>query len=93
MSKECFAGGKYCAIDNDPIMPGREIILEDLRQKCLFTRLNEGGELSSWFKYIERVHATCYSKINEDCSRNAHSRLGLDYLKTWQCVEDSFSAP
>lgn len=39
------------------------------------------------------MHSTCYSTINEDCSRNAHKHLQLDYEKTWKCVEDSFSSP
>jgi len=75
-------------------MTGREIIHEDLRQKCLFNLAMESeGGIQQWFSYIERVHATCYATVNEDCSRNAHSHLKLDYEETWKCVEDSFSAP
>lgn len=34
---DCWAGGKYCAIEssNENIL-GKEIVLEDLRQKCLY---------------------------------------------------------
>lgn len=31
IERECYGNGKYCAIDMDPIMPGREVIDEDLR--------------------------------------------------------------
>lgn len=94
IEKDCWAGGKYCAIEttNDAIS-GRNIILEDLRQKCLFNDLNDSGDQMKWFDYIKRVHATCYSNINEDCSRNAHEHLSLDWQKTTKCVEDSFSVP
>ena len=54
--KECFAGGKYCAIDNDPVMAGRDVILEDLRQKCLFKLTKESTDplisIKQWFMYI-----------------------------------------
>jgi len=36
LDTECYGGGKYCSIDQHPGMTGREIIQEDLRQKCLF---------------------------------------------------------
>ena len=34
---DCYGGGKYCAMEptNDDI-EGKEIIMEDLRQKCLW---------------------------------------------------------
>lgn len=39
---DCFAGGDYCAVEpsNDKLK-GKEIILEDLRQKCLYNSLKE----------------------------------------------------
>ena len=36
---------------------------------------------------------TCYSVINEECSKNAHDYLGLDFEQTQQCVTESFSKP
>jgi len=39
---------------------------------------------------MQRVHSTCYSVINEDCSRRAHTWLKLDWDETNQCVKDSF---
>lgn len=35
--KNCFGGGKYCAHDDHhPSLSGAEIILEDLREMCLY---------------------------------------------------------
>jgi hypothetical protein len=72
---------------------GREIVLEDLRQYCLFTEMERQGQEGKWFDYMERVHSQCYNEINEDCSFNAHKHLGLDFDKTQECVESSFSQP
>ena len=37
--KHCFAGGKYCAQDSSNYkLSGREIILEDLRQICIYKK-------------------------------------------------------
>lgn len=37
LKNDCYGNGKYCAVEpsNEEIR-GREIILEDLRQKCLY---------------------------------------------------------
>mgnify|MGYP000619174661 CR=1 FL=1 len=69
---------------------GRDIVLEDLRQLCLWENLSATNETEKWWSYINKVHQTCYSVINEDCSRRAHTLLGLDWTATNQCVSDSF---
>jgi hypothetical protein len=40
LDNDCYGGGKYCAVEpsNDKIK-GREIIDEDIRQKCLYEEL------------------------------------------------------
>ena len=40
---------------------------------------------------MKYVHTNCYSVINEDCSKRAHLKLGLDYDKTFKCFVSSFS--
>lgn len=92
IESDCYGGGKYCAVEpsNDAIK-GREIVLEDLRQKCLYNKLKSTNQEEMWFSYIQRVHQTCYATINEDCSFNAHKHLKLDFDETQKCVDDSFS--
>lgn len=90
----CYGGGKYCSVQsNGNYLTGREVLDEDLRQKCLYDlQLKNGNEgMKLWFKYVERVHATCYDQVNEDCSRAAHKHFKLDYKDTWKCVTDTFS--
>jgi len=93
VDNDCYGNGKYCAMEpSDHKITGRQIIDEDLRQKCLYTNIKEvEGSLEKWFQYIERVHSECYGSVNEDCSFNAHKHLGLDFDDTQQCVRDSFS--
>jgi hypothetical protein len=39
---------------------------------------------------MQFVHINCYSVINNECSKRAHLKLGLDYDKTQQCWKGSF---
>lgn len=57
IESDCYGGGKYCAVEpsNDAIF-GREIVIEDLRQWCLYNHLEEAGKEASWFDYMQRVH-------------------------------------
>jgi hypothetical protein len=77
---DCYGGGKYCAVDpTNPSIQGREIVLEDLRQKCLYNSLHKKGQTNIWFDYISRIHQTCYSVVNENCSQWAYKHLNLDW--------------
>jgi hypothetical protein len=38
------------------------------------------------------IHTYCYNVINEDCSRRAHEKIGLDFATTQKCVDDSFTS-
>ena len=33
----------------------------------------------------------CYETKNEDCSKETHTKLGIDYEETKNCVEKSFN--
>lgn len=44
-----------------------------------------------WWKYIEKMHATCSNVLNFDCSHRAHLMLGLSWSDTNRCVRDSFT--
>jgi len=37
LQNDCYGGGRYCAVEpSNEDIKGREIILEDLREKCLY---------------------------------------------------------
>jgi len=91
INENCFAGGRYCATDHGNKLRGQEIILENLRQKCVHKIAYDTDKRYLFFRYITTVHDECWSGINEACSQNAHKNLnGLDWDKTMQCVADSF---
>ena len=69
---------------------GRNILNEDLRQSCLHQNLSKRGMQHKWFDYIKEVHAECFDFISEQCSKNAHETLGLDWTGTKKCVNTSF---
>ena len=89
---DCFGGGKYCAMEPTNLnIRGQEIILEDLRQKCLWNNLAKIDNQAMWWKYIQRVHSTCFSVINEGCSERAHEFLKLDWEETNQCISQQMN--
>jgi hypothetical protein len=91
LDNDCFGGGKYCAVESSNMnLKGREIVLEDLRQLCLWEQFSKANETIRWWNYIANVHSTCYSVINEDCSMRAHEEMNLDFDRTMQCVKNSF---
>lgn len=57
---------------------------------CLWEDVKSRNATLDWWKYISRVHYSCYSTINEDCSRRAHEFLDLSWKKTQDCVKKSF---
>jgi hypothetical protein len=74
LKNDCYGGGKYCAVEpSDSNIKGREIIEEDLREKCLYNKLYSDKKTRYlWWAYMKYVHQNCYSVINEDCSKMAH---------------------
>ena len=64
---------------------GREIIYENLRQKCIYNY-----DENAWWQYVSQAHYKCYTDFTETCSKDIHQQLGLDYSRTMDCVENSF---
>ena len=81
IQKHCYGGGKYCAMDSGhPKMSGRTIVMEDLRQMCIYNQsYSYSGDRNQFWKYIRKVHEECDSNINEDCSKFAHKEVGIPF--------------
>lgn len=92
LENDCYGGGKYCAVEpSNANIKGHEIVLEDLRQLCLWEHLSEKNTTEQWWQYIHEVHRSCNSVINHACSKNAHERLGINFDDTQSCVQQSFT--
>ena len=93
LENDCYGNGKYCALEpSNANIRGQEIVEEDLRQLCMWENLASRNETKTWWDYIHEIHSKCYSIINEDCSRRAHSALGINWEETKRCVKESFTS-
>jgi hypothetical protein len=70
LQKDCYGGGAYCAYESsNEKLSGREIIQEDLREKCLYKETYKQTKTRHLFwSYIKQVHVNCYNVINHECS-------------------------
>jgi hypothetical protein len=82
--KNCFGKGKYCAEDSgNSKLSGQEIVLEDLRQMCVYKYAYEKTNNRQLFwDYIKNVHKECDSKLNEECSIFAHKETKIPWSET-----------
>lgn len=77
--KECVSDGKYCAMNHQgQHVQGKDIIMEDLREYCLFNILNEQGKSQDWWKYMKEVHSYCYDYVTLDCSKQGIKEIGAN---------------
>ena len=58
INKNCYGNGKYCAYETDNSrLPGREIVLEDLRQICIYNNAYNEKRRGTFWKYVHKVHS------------------------------------
>ena len=69
--------------------------MEDLRQMCIYRQVYHKGAngRQKFWDYIKKVHDECEEGINEDCSKYGHKEVDVDWERTMECVQDSFSTP
>ena len=89
--RECLSNGRYCAMNHKgTYIQGKDILIEDLRQSCLFSLVKQDKAEDKWWEYMQYVHRMCYEEITENCSKMGHRNIGRDYDLTMKCVTDSF---
>merc|ERR1712147_7168 len=64
--------------------------MEDLRQVCLHSKLQYEGNEPAWWDYMKYVHQECFEYISEECSQDAHKKIGVEYADTMKCVDQSW---
>jgi len=80
LENDCYGGGRYCAVEpSNANIKGHEIVLEDLRQLCLWDHTKKDNTTQVWWDYIHEVHKSCHSIINKKCSKDAMLKLGIDF--------------
>jgi hypothetical protein len=95
--ENCVSFGKYCYFPKETTVEkdGRNIVIEDVRQKCMYNLSVMKNKISNYFKYMNSFYENCLNvednkRINEECSQIALVNAGFtqDYLNN--CVKESF---
>ena len=93
--KDCVSGGRYCAPDPDYDGPrtGREIVMEDLRQICVYKYAIKKEDYNIWWNYIVEFAKCDNNNFNEKCSFEAMKTAKIDVSEITKCVTESFTGP
>lgn len=90
---DCLSAGRYCAPDPDYDGPrsGREILLEDLRQICIYKLSQTQQKHQIWWKYIQKFSKSCsVDNFTQTCSEDIMEEVGINIKSVSNCVRDSF---
>ncbi|KAK3193026.1 hypothetical protein Dsin_024336 [Dipteronia sinensis] len=92
---QCINHGRYCAPDPEQDFSsgyeGKDVVLENLRQLCVFRVANESKKPWVWWDYVTDFQIRCpmkEKKYNKDCADSVIKSLGLDGQKIEKCMGD-----
>ena len=90
----CVTKGKYCYFPKETtiIQDGQRILIESLRQKCMFKKAKDGKE--SFYEYLQNFYKNCLiytpPKFNERCSKRTLDSIGYPVNYLDGCIAESF---
>ena len=92
----CFTKGKYCYFPKETTITqdGQRILLESLRQKCMYFKSIESKKIKYYYDYLNYFHKNCLlvptPRFNDKCSKQNLDIMGfgIDYLD--ECISESF---
>ncbi|KAL4581120.1 hypothetical protein LXL04_017329 [Taraxacum kok-saghyz] len=92
---QCINHGRYCAPDPEQDFSqgyeGKDVVIENLRQLCVFKVVNETKKPWVWWDYVTDFQIRCpmkEKKYNKDCADGVINSLGLDLRKIEKCMGD-----
>ncbi|KAK3013918.1 hypothetical protein RJ639_009446 [Escallonia herrerae] len=92
---QCINHGRYCAPDPEQDFSsgyeGKDVVIENLRQLCVFKVANETKKPWAWWDYVTDFQIRCpmkEKKYNKECADNVIRSLGLDLKKIEKCLGD-----
>ncbi|XP_077233793.1 vacuolar-sorting receptor 3-like [Tasmannia lanceolata] len=92
---QCINHGRYCAPDPEQDFSkgyeGKEVVVENLRQLCVFRVANESKKPWVWWDYVTDFKIRCpmrEKKYNKECAETVIKSLGLDSKKIEKCMGD-----
>ncbi|KAL6902035.1 hypothetical protein ACP4OV_004911 [Aristida adscensionis] len=93
---QCINNGRYCAPDPEQDFStgydGKDVVVQNLHQLCVFKVANETGKPWLWWDYVHDFAIRCPmkdKKYTPDCAKGVIKSLGLDTEKINKCVGDS----
>ena len=95
--EDCLGSGLYCVRPGNTITDGALIVLESIKQKCIYkyTYENNSSAISKnlFWKYMINFYEKCISNTNfydKLCSDTILNIIGLNNREIDQCFSDSF---
>ncbi|GFP88634.1 vacuolar-sorting receptor 3 [Phtheirospermum japonicum] len=92
---QCLNHGRYCAPDPEEDFSsgynGKDVVLENLRQLCVFRVAKESGKAWVWWDYVTDFQIRCpmkEKKYGNECAEGVIKSLGLDLKKIEKCMGD-----
>lgn len=92
---QCINHGRYCAPDPEQDFSkgydGKDVVVQNLRQVCLFKVANESGKPWLWWDYVTDFAIRCPmsdKKYTKECAEEVIKSLGIDLKKINQCMGD-----
>jgi hypothetical protein len=92
---ECVSGGKYCAkvVKELNITNPQLIIMENIRQDCIFT----SNGVNIYLDYMSEFYDRCLNKtktvnFHKNCSEQVMDSLEININKVKKCIESSFDS-
>ncbi|KAL1296132.1 hypothetical protein AAHE18_19G261300 [Arachis hypogaea] len=92
---QCINHGRYCAPDPEQDFStgydGKDVVIENLRQLCVFKVANETKKPWVWWDYVTDFQIRCpmkEKKYNKECADAVIKSLGLDLKKIEKCMGD-----
>ncbi|CAL4922520.1 unnamed protein product [Urochloa decumbens] len=93
---QCINHGRYCAPDPEQDFSqgydGKDVVIQNLHQICVFKIANETGKPWLWWDYVHDFALRCPmkdKKYTHDCASDVIKSLGLDLEKVNKCVGDT----
>ena len=93
----CVARGVYCYYPKATTITheGQKILMEDIRQKCMFKITKEKNEdINEYFKYLSTFSNLCINgekiSLTRECSQLTLKKLGYSAKYLDECVAESF---
>ena len=93
----CVSNGKYCYFPKETTITkdGKAIIMEDLRQKCLYDISKKNNNLKYYFNYLSHFHSECLikdkvAKFDDNCAKSVLRSLGYSINDIDSCIAQSY---